>query len=126
MRKVILFCLLLLVTGCLARKPVSSSDYVIKNLTTTCAYNTLEKMDGITKVWTYYDRLDGWGDDGIGFEGEWFSGRVIIQHPGPSGYVPGNVVVYSEGYYWGFGERPPIIKQINQQIKESLYDSCNE
>ncbi len=84
-------------------------------------------MDGITKIWIYYDRLHGWDDDGIGFEGEGFYGSVSIQRTvPPPGNIYVNVVVYSENHYWGAGERLLIIRQIKQQIKELLFDRCNE
>ena len=134
MNKVLLSCLLLLLAGC-ASKQKTRSKYFFENITLTCAYNTLEGMDGITKIWIYYDRLRGFDDDGIGFEGEGFYGSVLIQDVPyrPPRNFEVNVVVYSTGIFvyrdvapWGPDKRFLRIQQIKQQIKESLFDSCNK
>ncbi len=119
MSKVILSCLLLLVAGCPGTIQRSQSNYFFENITLTCAYNTLEEIDGITKVWVY--------EDSVGFEGKGFYGSVSIKRTLPP---PGNlyayVVVYSEDRYYGLGERPLITQQVKEQIKESLFESCNK
>ena len=140
MNKVVLSCLLLLLAGCVSKQD-SRSSYLFENITPTCAYNTLEEMDGITKVWIYYDRLPGFGlshlspEDGIGFEGEGFFGSVSMRSsglPSPRNFSV-NVVVYSDDGFlyrhfaiWGPRERLLRIQQIKEQIKEGLSDSCNE
>ena len=144
MSKVILSCLLLLLAGCPGKIQRSHSNYLFKNITLTCAYNTLEEMEDITKVWIYYDGLPRFPtfsrshlspEDGIEFEGEGFFGFVSIQDeplPPPRNF-PVNVNVYSnDGFLyrnfaiWGPRERLLRIQQINEQIKESLSDGCNE
>jgi hypothetical protein len=136
MNKVILSCLLLLVAGCAGTIQKSQSSYLFKNITLTCVYNTLEEMEGITKVWVYYDGLPRFPtfsrshlspEDGIGFEGKGFSGTVRIRSSVPPREKISVIVdVYSENRYYGFGELPQIIQQTQKQIKESLFDSCNE
>ena len=149
MSKVILCCLLLLVVGCASIKKTQSS-YVFENITSTCAYNTLEEMDGITKVWLSYDYLPPFpiisrsqlvGEDGIEFEGKGFFGFVSIQsfvvpirnqRPPPLNFDV-RVNVYSDDGFlyrnfaiWGPRERLLRIKQIKEQIKGLLLDSCNK
>jgi hypothetical protein len=148
MSKVILPCLLLLVAGCASIQRTHSS-YVFDNITLTCAYNALEEMDGLTKVWMSYDYLPPFptisrshlvGQDGIEFEGEGFFGFVSMhsfgssqnQEPPPFKFKV-RVNVYSDDGFlyrnfaiWGPRERLLRIEQIKEQIKEVLSDSCNE
>ena len=93
-------------------------------------------MEGIPKVWVYYDGLPRFPtfsrshlspEDGIGFEGQGFSGTVRRRSSVPPREKISVIVdVYSENRYYGFGELPQIIQQTQKQIKESLFDSCNE
>jgi len=116
----------------------------LENITATCAYNALEEMDGITKVWLSYDYLAPFptisrslvvAEDGIEFEGEGFFGFVSIknQKPPPPLRFHVRINVYSDDSFlyrhfaiWGPRERLLRIQQIEEEIKELLSDSCNE
>jgi hypothetical protein len=85
-------------------------------------------MDVITKVWIYYDQLDAsltmsrsTPEDGIGFEGEGFSGTISLP---PPGHGLGIISVYSKGHYWGHEERLLKVRRITAKIEDSLFDRC--
>jgi hypothetical protein len=140
LNKVILSCLLLLLASC-ANNINDRSSYFFDNITQTRAYNTLDKMNDITKVWIYYDRAHSFGrshlppEDGIGFEGEGFFGSVLIEdvpYRSPRNFSV-DVTVYAVGWFvyrdvapWGPDKRFLRIQKIKEKIKESLFDTCNK
>lgn len=135
----ILSCLLLIIAGCPATQLFSRSSYGFDNLTMTCAHKALEELDGINKVWIYYDSLPlspGFSrshlsrKDGIGFEVEGFFGRLSIDRTAPPFERDfADVVVYAEELYWGFGDRSLVMQQVEEvkeKIKGALFAGCNE
>ena len=142
MTKAILCCLLLLVVGCAIQSRAQSIASPLENATLACVYNTLERMEGITKVWMSYDCSDPHlcdyqrsGKDGIEFEGERYVGFVYMSNIAgrePPGHAA-QILVYTNDNYWNYRqfpiwdpeERMRRVRQFSEQIKESLLDSCD-
>jgi len=132
------------VVGCAIQQRAQSLATPLENATLTCAYNTLEEMEGITKVWMVYDCSDSTlcrkhkqpsGKDGIEFEGERYVGFVHMSELAgrdPPGYAA-HILVYTNDNFWNYRqfpiwdseERIRRIQQFVEQIKESLLDSCD-
>ncbi len=129
--------LLFILVGCPGKQQRVQASFSSKNLTMTCTHKALDELDDIVKVWIFYDQTPIYHSkihvskstvDGVGFEGEGFTGQVVFQPTVNSERSFADIYIYTKDLYWGFRDKPKFVAQVEgvkKRIMEALIERCN-